>query len=288
MIKKFLGGLVFGAGFGIAFVVVVWIYLSYFFQPHIERSVSSPKGTVRTPPPLEAQKRFLGSTKITSSDFARRKRDDSLAEGPGEIVGQARESDRPVVGLMLRLALNGSTMSPWATTDNQGTYVIRLPYGEYRIDGYEIDSNTANVALSGKIGHPQNAHSSAPFRVTQGEKGKGLNFQFVDPIKKVMSKNRFSLSEKVVISWEPYPGAAHYEVQIYEQSDPHAYVGRDAIFDWVSRPKVTGTSFDVTQNGAKLKANHFYTVEIYAHGPSRAILSHTGHMLQGYDFEMVP
>lgn len=276
----------FGAGFGIAFVVVVGIFLTYFFQPRIERGTGASGSTVHSPPRVQEQKRFLGSTSITSSEFSRDKRDNSLAQGPGEIIGQARENDRPVVGLKLHLALNGSVMSPWTTTNNQGSYFIRVPYGEYRIDGYEIDFETANVVLNGKIGHPQNAHSSTPFRVAQEEKGKGLNFRFVEPIKKILPKTRFSLAENVVISWEPYPGAAHYEVQIYEKSDPHAYVGRDAIFDWVSRPKVTDTSFDLNKHGVQMKANHFYFVEIHAHGPNRAILSHTGQMLQGYDFEV--
>ncbi len=285
MFKKFINGMVFGAGFAIAFIVVVVIYFQFFFQPTFENKIVNSKGVVTTPPRIKEPKRFLGSPEIYSGGFLDN-RSGVLSGGSGEIVGHATLNNNPVSGLKLRLALNGSIMSQWATTDSEGTYSVRVPYGEYKIDGFEFDSNSANSILAGKIHHPQNAHSSAKFEVSKENKGRGLRFRFIDPIEKNIDKNKYSISDDIVINWAPYPEASQYSIQIYEKSDPHAYIGNNPLFDWSTRPRVSDTSFNLKEHGVKLKAGNFYVVEIDAHDERMGIISETHRMHSGYDFEI--
>lgn len=285
MFKKFINGMVFGAGFAIAFIVVVSIYLQFFFRPTFENNLANSSGVVDTPPSIKEPKRFLGSPAVYSGDFLDN-RSGVLSGGPGKIVGKAILNNNPVSGLKLRLALNGSIMSQWATTDSDGTYSVSVPYGEYKIDGFELDSNSANTLLAGKIDHPQNAHSSGKFEVSKENKGRGLKFRFIDPIEKNITKNKYSVSDEIILKWEPYPGASQYTIQIYEKTDPHAYIGNKPIFDWSGRPTVSDTSFNLKEHGVELKVGHFYVVEIDARDDRMSIISQTNQMYSGYDFEL--
>lgn len=284
MLKKFLHGLAFGAGFGIAFVaivVVLWIFfVSVMVEKKFERSIS-----IAVPPDISRPNKFLGSTNMYSGDFWNKK-EGVLTGGPGEIVGEATASGEPAVKLKLRLALNGSVMSQWATTDSNGKYTIKVPYGEYRIDGFELDRSSANSVLVNKIDHPQNAHSSSKFRVSEDAAGQGLGFRFIDPIVKNIPKNRFSLSEDIVIGWLAYPGASQYTVQVLEKSDPSEF-GNEALFEWSDRPTVSDTSINLKEHNVALKAGHYYVLELDALDDSKGIISKTAFTFQGFDFEVV-
>lgn len=293
MFKKFLNGIVFGAGFGIAFIAVVVIYFQFFFQPMMERKfdtsnevIGKSNKVIGKPPAIKDQQRFLGSPAIHSVGFMGNK-GSVLSGGPGKIIGKALLNNSPVSGLKLRLALNGSVMSQWATTDAEGQYTVSVPYGKYKIDGFELDTTTADSVLAGKIDHPQNAHSSGTFEVQKDSHGRGLTFRFVNPIKKNISKKKFSISESVVLNWTRYPGASQYSIQIYENSDPHAYIGQNAIFDWSKRPRISSTSFNLKEHGVEIKAGHFYVVEIDAEDDRMGIISQTARVYTGYDFEVV-
>ena len=185
------------------------------------------------------------------------------------------------------MALNGSVTSQWATTDEEGQYVVSVPYGKYRIDGFELDTSTANTVLAGKIGHPQKAHSSDNFEVTKNSNGRGLILKFVDPIIKKISKRQFSVSESVVINWDPYPGASQYTIQIYEKMEPYTFIGNSALFEWSKRPSMSDTAFDLKKYGVKLKPEHFYVVEINAQNDRMATISETDRTYYGYDFEII-
>ena len=43
-----------------------------------------------------------------------------------------------------------------AMTDAGGRYAVSLPYGKYRIDGYNLDYSIVDAVLSGKTDSPQN------------------------------------------------------------------------------------------------------------------------------------
>lgn len=286
MLKKLINGIVFGTGFGIAFVVVVVIYFQFFFSPMVERTINSSNEIIGTPPSIKEHKKYLGSPGIYSGDFLDKK-GGVLSEGPGQIVGKTTVNNIPVSGLRLRLALNGSVMSQWATTDAEGKYIVSVPYGDYRIDGFELDPTSANLLLAGKIDYPQNAISSAAFEVTRDSIGRGLTLKFVDPVIKKILKNKFSASEDIVLHWDSYPGASQYKLQIYEKADPNDYMGNNTIFRWSNRPSVTSTSFDLKKHGLELKAGHFYVFAVDANDDKMNIISKTADMYTGYDFEVV-
>jgi hypothetical protein len=284
MFKKLMNGFVFGVGFAIAFILVVEAYFQFFLQAKFENNFANSE-VLDTPPTIKEVKRFLGSPAIYSGGFLDNK-SGVLSNGHGEIVGKAILNNAPLSNLKLRLALNGSIMSQWAITDSDGTYSVSVPYGEYKIDGFELDLKSANSILAGKINHPQNAHSSDKFEVSKENKGLGLKFRFIDPIEKNISKNIYSTSEEIILKWEPYPAATQYSIQIFEKTDPHAFIGNKTLFDWSSKPIISDTSFNLKQHSIKLKAGHFYVVEIIARDDNMDIVSQTHRMHSGYDFEI--
>ena len=300
MFKKFLDGLVFGAGFSITFVTI-WFVAYYFVLPGILESrfssltdekvnsiIHEDKTSVlKSAPPIIESNRFLGSMGIYSGDFLDNK-SGVLASGPGKIIGKVTANGEAVTGLKLRLALNGSVMSQWATSDENGQYVVHVPYGEYKIDGYELQHSSANKALPGMIGHPQMGHASEEFIVSNESYGSGLDFTFVSPVIKTIPRDRFSISEDVVIKWKPYPGATQYRIQIHEKTDPRGYNMPEQLFEWQHRPVVSDTSLDLSDfYDTKLQSGHFYTIEIDALDDNMNILSKTARNYSGYDFEII-
>lgn len=288
MLKKLLNGLIFGTGFGLAFVII-WIIAIYFVLPKVFESkfesgiVGNTKKEISTAPSINTPTRFLGSPAIHSSGFTN---EGVLSKGPGEIIGNAVVNGELLVGLKLRLALNGTIMSQWATTDSNGQYIISVPYGKYIIDGFELDQSIANKVLPNKINHPQIPHSSRAFEVTANSKGRGLNFKFVDPIIKKFEKSKYSVAEDIILEWEQYPGASQYSIQIYEKSDPHSW-SNNTLFKWSDQPKLTKASIKLNNYDVNLKPGYFYVVEIDARNKGMAILSETARTHTGYDFEVV-
>ena len=144
MLKKFLNGLMFGTGFGIAFSVVVLLALTVIFPKFVGAPITYEKN-VTTVPAAPKVARYLGSTGSYAGEF---KNDGTLTGGPGAIVGKAFVDGKALAGLKLRLALNSSVMSQWATTDTQGEYRVPVPFGEYIVDGFELDHASANQVAS--------------------------------------------------------------------------------------------------------------------------------------------
>jgi hypothetical protein len=285
MFKKFINGLLFGAGFGIALVIVLVIFFKFFLHSMIGGNRSAPDELVEMPPSILQPKKYLGSSGMYMSGF-RDNLTGTLAEGDGEIIGSATASGEPVSGLKLRLALNGSVYSQWVTTDADGQYVVRVPFGEYKVDGFELDTSSADRVLVGKINHPLSHHISGKFWVTAGAKGRGPTLMFVDPVEKSQSKSRYPVSEDITLSWNPYYGASRYIVQIYEKPESYGFNGRKPLFDWSSRPEVEETSYNLKQHGVELKPGHFYVFQVYALDEYGEMLSETYDLYPGYDFEV--
>lgn len=245
-----------------------------------------PSTETSTVPAIVQSRKYLGSSNITSSDFSRSGAG-VLSLGDGKIVGRAEVNGVAVSGLKLRLALNGSVYSQWATTNSDGQYTINIPYGEYRIDGFELDRATADEYLSNKIESPQLVgHSSSVLTVTPTSAGRGLTFSFVDPIIKTISKKQFENDEKIVLEWEEYPNALTYSVQIYEKVDPYKWSNK-RLFEWSNRPELLEPKIDLTEYGVKLTGGKFYLLEISAKDENNRVISESVRRHSGYDFEVL-
>ena len=252
------------------------------------RSVSSGQ-VVSTPP--EVQEPFLGTSATFSGDFSgdlASMRNKVLAGGPGTIAGSVTSGAKPVPGLRLRLALNGAVMSQWAETDPSGKYSVGVPYGKYRIDGYELHYDTTTAVLGGRNDSPANyrSHQGEPFTVAEGQPGAGLDLEYVVPVVKVAPKGSVSAAKPVVLQWQPYPQAAAYWVSLREQSDERDYSSQRNVFDCCEPPIVTGTSLDLSQRGAQLKKGYVYTVEITALDASRRPIANSSRTGERPDFKV--
>jgi len=305
MLKRFLNGLVFGAGFGIAFVAVIAVTLQFALPYRVwtshppefdvdpqDSNAARQKSSVRdsefvsSAPSLASEARFLGSTGRHDVNFTGSSAD-TLAAGSGKIVGRATVDGEAVANLKLRLALNGRVYSQWTTTDANGRYELSVPTGTYRIDGYELDTASANAALSGKITHPQCALSSGKFEVTESHPGRGLDLKFTNPVIKKIPKTIFSATEDVVLAWEAYPEADKYSVQFYEKSEPHSFDLGQPLFPWRDLRKVSEPKINLKNHSIKLKSGHYYTLKVYAKESNGRRISESPRMLHGFDFEVI-
>jgi len=221
--------------------------------------------TIAAVPPVSETERFHGTFASLSGDFPMSARDTVLAAGPGRLVGGVTSGGKPLAGVRLRLALNGAAMSQWATTGADGKYEVAVPYAKYRIDGYELDSSLVHAVLGGKTDGPRDhRHPNPTVIVAEGAPGQGLDFAFVDPVRKKTTSGTVSLAQPVVVSWEPYPAAASYRLQLVEQKDPGDYADQKYLFDWRDRPVVSVTSANLAELGVTLKKGYYYTLQIEA------------------------
>lgn len=285
--------LVIGSAIGgvLLFIVAIVGYFNYKFSGHnAEREVSfpswqrEPRETVSVPP--EIKERFLGTQGSFSGGFSLQP-EKILATGPGTIAGSVASGGKPLEGLRLRLGLNGSVMSEWTTTDAAGRYAIGVPYGKYRVDGYQLHYSVVNGVLGGKVDAPQNAYaygSNAIIEVAQSQPAKGPDFAYVDPVRKKGPKDKVSLSKPVVLEWEAYPGAEGYRVQLLEQKDERDFANQKRLIDWSKLPVVSATSLDLSEQGIQLKKGYYYTVEIDALAARMRPISSSADFRAGADF----
>lgn len=268
--------IVIGSGIGgiLLFIAAVIGFAYYkFFDPETSSFIPTPsQDIVSAPPEITEKDRFHGSGGMSSGSFARNK-DKVLAEGKGKIIGRITAGKEPVKGLRLRLALNGSVMSQWGVSNSDGKYTIKVPFGKYRIDGYELDYSSAYLALPGKTDNPGNAYSSGTMLVDENKIGRGLDLDFVNPVIKLEPIGEASLSEPIIITWEPYPEAKAYKIQIIEKKNPRDYMDQTRLFEWSDLPIVNEPSFNVAEHGIKLKKDYYYTVEIDALGENKRKIS---------------
>jgi len=217
---------------------------------------------VSVPPPI--RERFLGSSGSSRGFPPDRSR--VLATGPGTIAARVTAGGKPVQGLRVRLALNGSVMSDWAETDASGRYAVRVPYGKYRVDGYELDFKILDDLLSGMTDSPRNQPTGSDdiMTVAEGKPGRGVNLEYVAPVRITSPFGEVSLAKPVVIEWEAYPGAAQYEIQLTEARDAGDYTSRHQLFPCCSIPRASGTSFNLAERGVVLKKGYVYYVDITA------------------------
>lgn len=290
MFKKFLNGVVFGAGFAFSFIIIVIVYFQFFFidsinsrTPYKENEQISTEVSNISKPRLG----FLGSTAIYSGNFPS-ENNITLIKGVGKIIGTLYAEGKPVKGIKLRLGLNGEAMSQWAITDNTGKYEVSVPAGEYQINGYEIDFQTANKYLSGLINEPRNNHSSDIFKVSDGKDGVGLSLSFVKPVIKLNPKSELTIDQEVIINWETYPDAAHYLIQVYRKKGPTDYTTNDTVFEWSNRAKTISTSLKLNGLSEKLASGFYYTFEVHAIDENGKHISSSHKQYRSFDFYIKP
>ena len=290
ILQRFLHGLAFGAGFAIAMLAVTasvsWFFAMRYSTSTFDRNVVPPADEVGTAP--RPRSGFYGSTASYSGDFDRADDTPTLAAGPGKIVGKVVSDGSPVSGVRLRLALNGSVWSRWVTTDATGTYTVDVPFGRYKVDGYELDFESASRMLAGKVDVPRLGGSgTGEFDVSQGIDGEGLTLRYAEPVVVLGPTGNVSAADELVVSWQPYPGAQRYRLQLYATETNSDFAGNDTVFSWRQRPEVDGTSFDLKAAGVMLKPGRYYTVEIQALDVEGRPISETARRPQDKDFRFV-
>jgi hypothetical protein len=171
---------------------------------------------------------------------------------------------KPLAGLRLRLPLNGAVWSQWAVSDEQGRYRIPVPPGEYRIDGFELDYTVANRLLPGLTMSPDCSPADIVTRaITGGAPAEGPAFEFVPVVRKRTRGHDVATGESAVISWEPYPGAARYRVDVMAQRAGQ----RVGPVEFLTKPggfEVGDTSLDLAAVGPALKPGYAYSASIDA------------------------
>lgn len=89
------------------------------------------------------------------------------------------------------------------------------------------------------------------------------------------------------MTWESYPGAAAYRLQLVEQNDPRDYENERRIFDWRERPIVSGTSVNLADYKVALKKGYYYKIDIEALDEARHVLSQSARRFDKADFRIV-
>lgn len=221
-----------------------------------------PSKHVGVAPAPSEEARFLGATGHYTMDPSPA-RDTVLDAGPGKLAAVVTSNGKPVKGLRLRLLLNGSVMSQWASTDDEGRYAIDVPYGVYRIDGYELDRARADAVLAGKTTNPRSTYARSTTTVDKDKPGRALALQFVDPVRMTAPFGEIAAGTPVIIKWDAYPNAAKYRLNLAEMQDPQSFRGMRHLFEQ-GGPTVSETSYDLSANGVTLKNGYSYVVDIAA------------------------
>ncbi len=286
MFRRFINGLVFGAGFSIALIAILEIYATYFVERTFERFDGEGSTTVENLPPANAmQNKFLGTTAIYSGN-ALDHRSKVLASGDGVIQGSVTAGGQPVSNLRLRLSLNSAAMSSWTSTDVNGVYRIAVPFGSYEVSGYELDTMTVHGVLAGFIEDPLNRHTTPVTPVEEGTVGEGLNLKYVLPVVKKQMARRVSLDSPPRLEWEPYPGASAYRIQITASEALDDYRTSVDLFPWSQEPVVTDPYFPLAPLAHRLESGYFYSYQVKALNEKRQAISNTPEHYGAYDFKV--
>lgn len=264
------------------FIAVLGTILYFKFND----SYSEPYEKISTPPEISLKDKFHGTTGSHRSGFDSHTKK-VLDNGNASFIGNITSDGKPVVGLKICLALNDSIYSQWATTDSNGRYEIRVPPGSYSVDGYKLDHYNTNKTLGGKIDYPYNSHSTGIIKLEEGQKGRALDLEYVNPVVNISPKGEFSLSKPVNITWDTYLNAKYYQLQIIEQKNVHDFKLRNRLFKWKERPIVNEPSFDLIVHGIALKKDYFYFIEITALDNKMRMLSTSKRSFYNFNFKVV-
>ena len=276
-------------GGALALAACLFAFLVYLSTQATPITFGGPS-TLHSAPPIRDSEKLLGTMGSYNSEFSVRNVNSDLDSGPGQIVGTITVGGKPKSGVRIRLALNGTVMSQCGESGQDGRYSVSVPFGDYRIDGYDFDHTILNSVLPGKTDNPQNsagAHGGNRFTVAQGKPGAGLDLDYVDPVVLTGPTGDVPASGPIVLTWKAYPNAAAYRVQLTEFKRPGDYRRERSVFDWADKRVVNATSLDLIAKGAKLKKGFYYRVDIEALDSSKATISTSGSRFLVNDFHVV-
>jgi len=90
----------------------------------------------------------------------------------------------------------------------------------------------------------------------------------------------------VVVTWEAYPGAAAYRLQVTEQKSPNDYESRRDLFEWRERPVISGTRAELADYKVALRKGHHYSITIEAIDERRRTLAQSTRAFERMDFRV--
>ena len=277
--QSFFKGLLFGAGFTLAFVVIttawsLWVMPKAMDRMFNQSFVVDDDGKMMPLDEAGDDQRLFRSPGMamhgqTSPAGSYQGRFDvdaatALEPGPGQIVGRATVRGEPAAGLRFRLALNGDRFSDWATVQGDGSYQVMVPYGEYRIDGYDLDPGQFYRALMGTVLSPATEFVDEVFSVTADVTGTGPELMFVEPVRQLPTSGTLSLDEKAILAWEPHPGAASYRLRFWEGESDEAgsMMGMQECGEEL---RVQAPFVDLREVDLVFREDRYYALTVYAH-----------------------
>ncbi len=228
-----------------------------------EREISEPIEIVTKAPPITERKRYLGSGSYSFEEFDHNSKK-VLAKGPGTIQGKVVVNDKACSGLRFRLFLSGDLRTQWTESDENGLYEIPVPFGKYRYQGFELDTESANKVLAGKIKKADYFDRERIITVAEGMPASGQDFYFIDPVLRIRPLGDTLPSDGLVFEWEPYPEAAFYRIQIYDRGVRSWGFEWKSLLEWHDRPKVENTQVSMSELGATLESGHYYSWRVEA------------------------
>lgn len=246
--------------------IVLFIAAIYGYSYFKFKSYDAPQkvGTPNIIQKEEVKERYLGSVGRTAGRFDWKNQKD-LAPGEGKIKGHILKLGSPCPGIKIQILFNGNLASEFAASDENGEYIINVPYGDYRIDGWKIDHQTADKFVAGKILEPELHFISDNIAVSENSIAKGPSLNFIDPIKILKPLDMVPYTESVEIEWSKVDAAKSYRIQIVDRGANLRGTEYKPLFqtynDW---PTTLNTTITTKEMGIALEPGHFYTLAVHA------------------------
>lgn len=211
----------------------------------------------------------------------------SLLGGEATLQGTILADGKPATGLRIRLALNGSVLSQWGEVDQRGRYRISVPEGKYRIDGYELDSSSADKVLANLIDSPNNEYDRPTLSLGATAIGEATSLQYVKPVIVESPVGELKISHDTLIRWQAYPGAKQYRIQIEEALTPKNFNNRSMLYSWDERPITNSTEFRLGEGALRVQAGKQYFVHIQALDEEGQVISETALKFGNHHFQAI-
>lgn len=245
----------------VLFIAGIYGYSYFKFKGYEDHNKASTSPVIKKE---EVKERYLGSVGRTAGRFDWKNQKD-LAPGEGKIKGHILKHGSPCPGIKIQILFDGNLASEFAASDENGEYIIKVPYGEYRIDGWKIDHQTADKFVAGKILEPELHFISDTITVSENSIAKGPSLNFIDPIKILTPLGIIPYSKNVEIEWSKVNGTKQYRIQIIDRGANIRGTDYRPLFQtYDDRPTTKNSAISTKDMGINLEPGHFYTLEIQA------------------------
>lgn len=222
--------------------------------------------------------------------------------GQGMLKGRFIYEDKPAEGVVLDIVLNSKYRVNKISTDANGFFTVKLPFGDWKINSIETES-WPNKPYSGNftiyhgeeeklLGSRYSRYSGFQkdgFKVFVGETSEAVhltltirkNIELVWPDKDVTGVNANISS---VIKWEPYPLATRYYVEIKNMRRE----GTTTYYDHVTSKVLSNETAIPLSNLKHVKTNdkkkYEYAVEILAFSEDGSLIAEHSDTFRGGTF----